>query len=251
MKCFVFCLVVLTALFGVVGLVNASPINVLLLGDGGSETQVQPALEDAGYTVVFGGNYYDWDGITPNVNNFDVAIYLDGYDYGYGLQTDADQALATFVSNGGGLIFTEWAAYDLYYGDLGDKVGQLMPVTAPDADYGDGDTWTVLDATHPLVAGLPASWYDDAGFSYVDADPNATVVIAGTGNNPLLTYRTDVGGRVVHINHDMTYTTDTINENALQIVVNAVEFVTIPEPSTLLLLGSGLLGIALRKKRRK
>ncbi len=155
-----------------------------------------------------------------------------------------------FVANGGGLIRTEWSVYE---GPLQD-VDSMMPVKYDDA-YDYGDTWTVLDAGHPLAAGLPASWDDDAGYSDVVADPAATVVIEGTGGNPLLTYRTDFGGTVVHINHDMTYTGD-ISDNTMQVIVNSVAFAAradvIPEPTTIViwsLLGISWAGVSGRRWR--
>lgn len=199
---------------------NADAANVLLLGDADAELQIQPALESAGNSVVFGGVYYEWDGVDPDVTDFDVVVYLDGYDYGYGLQPAAEAALAEFVGQGGGLIVTEWIMYDTSSDLIGPELLQLMPVTYND-DYTTEATWTVLDAGHPLAAGLPASWSDTAQYSHVVADPNATVVIENENGNPMVTYRVDSGGVVLHINHDMTYTTETINANCMQILVNA------------------------------
>ena len=45
----------------------------------------------------------------------------------------------------------------------------------------------------------------------------------GGRRHPLFTYSTEFGGTTVHLNHTMTYTTDTIEANALQIIVNAAE----------------------------
>ncbi len=204
---------------------TAGADNVLLLGDGDAETQVQAALEAAGHTVTYAGIYYDWDGVDPAVTDFDVVVMLDGYDYGYPLQAAAATALQGFVASGCGLVMTEWTAYDVCRGYKGTVIGDLMPVTMSDcSDYGDQDTWTVLDPTHPLVAGLPSSWTDDAGWSTVAPKAGSVVVVSGASDNPLVTYSTALGGTVVHLNHDMTYTTSTIDPNALQLIVNAAGF---------------------------
>jgi hypothetical protein len=200
--------------------------DVLLLGDGDAETQVQTALENAGHNVTYGGLYNDWSGSTPNPNNFDVIVVLDGEGYGEEFTPTATSALSNFVARGCGLIFTEWTAYDVCRGYKGPTIGQLMPVTSPvsGCPYGYSDTWTVLNTSHPLTAGVPNSWIDNAGWSEVIAKPGSTVLISGTNSNPLLTFSTVNRGTVVHINHDMTYTTDTIDANALQLIANAVEY---------------------------
>jgi len=198
--------------------------DVLLLGDGQSEPQVQTALENAGHNVTTVTYYYDWDGLSPDPNNFDVIVALDGYDYGYQFDPAAASALDSFVAAGCGLVFTEWTAYDVYSDYKGTTIANLMPAYTPDGSYAYGDTWTVLNTSHPLVNGVPASWTDSAGFSIVTAKPNTTVVIEGSNSNPLLAYSNENGGTVVYINHDMTYTTSTINSNALQLIANAVSY---------------------------
>jgi len=221
---FIFLIVMsFTMVFGAGSYAGAA--DVLLLGDDDAESQVQTALQNAGHNVTYGGIYYDWDGITPNPNNFDVIVALNGYDYGYDFTANAETALTGFVTRGCGLVFTEWTAYNFCSDYKSSVIGQLMPVDMPDcSDYGTADTWTVLNALHPLTAGVPGSWPDSAQWSTVVAKPGSTVLITGTDANPLLTYSTVNGGTVIHINHDMTYTTDTIDPNALQLIVNAVEY---------------------------
>jgi len=199
--------------------------NVLLLGDGDADPQVQAALEGAGHTVTYAGRYYEWDGVTPAVTDFDVVVFLDGYYYGYPLQAAAATALQSFVAGGCGLVMTEWTAFDVCEGDKGAIVSSLMPVTMSDCgDYGYSDTWTVDDPSHPLTAGVPASWNDDAGWSTVAPKMGSVVVVSGTGGNPMVVYSNASGGTVVYLNHDMTYSTSTINSNALQLIVNAAEY---------------------------
>jgi uncharacterized membrane protein len=208
----------------------AAADNVMLLGDTDAELQIQPALEAAGHVVTFAGTYYNWDGVTPNVADFDVVVLLDGYDYGYALQPAAATALQGFVASGCGLVTTEWMAYDVCQGYKGAIVGDLLPVTMPVCgDYGEVDTWTVIDPSHPLVAGLPASWSDDAGWSTVTAKSGAEVVVSGTAGNPMVVTSDAAGGTVVYLNQDMTYTTTTINANAVQLVVNATEYASCAE----------------------
>ena len=222
MRAFLNFLVVVFLIFSVA---PVAADNILLLGDGDAETQVQPALEAAGHTVTFGGIYYDWDGVTPAVGNFDVVVFLDGYDYGYPLQPAAASALQSFVAGGCGLVMTEWTAYDVCSGYKGAIVGDLLPVTMPDCgDYGSVDTWTVDVPGHPLVAGLPASWSETNEWSNVTPKVGTSVVVSGATGNPLVAYSDASGGTVVFLNHDTTYSVSTMSPESLQLIVNAAEY---------------------------
>jgi len=213
---------------------SAQAANVLLLGDTEAETQVQQALEHAGHNVIFGGVYYEWDGISPNVDDFDVVVYLDGESYGGSLQATAASAIEQFVANGGGLIFTEWTAWDVYFGYKSLAVDNLMPAKSSSSDFDFGFTWQVVDRSHPLASGLPANWFDEAGSSFVEPKPGTCVVIEGSNGdrtgNPLLSFSSINGGTVVYINHDLTYSTDIMNGNALKVIVNSVSFAVSPKP---------------------
>jgi hypothetical protein len=206
----------------------AKALDVLLLGDGDAQTQVQPALETAGHSVTYGGYYADWDGVSPAASDFHVVVLLDGHSYGYPLMPAAATALDAAVAAGTGLVLTEWTAYDVCSGYKGAIVGNLMPVTMSDCNaYSAGASWLINDQYHPLADGLPAvgTWYDDAGWSTVSLKPGSIAVISdGSSFNPMASYSNAAGGTVVHLNHDMTYTVPLINADSLQLVVNAASF---------------------------
>jgi len=236
---------------------DAGATNVLLLGDGGGDTQVQQALQNAGHTVTNAGLYYNWDGVTPGTAGFNLIVALDGTNYGSDFTAGAKAALSAFVAGRGSVLFTEWTAWDVEQGNkTQDPTGNLLPTVSPAGAYGYGDTWTVVNPSDPLVAGVPASWSDAAGWSTVTAKPGAVVLITGTSGNPLFSYWTAPGGRVFHLNHDMTYSTSTINANALQLIVD-VAGTSAPNPIPALgrvglAAMAGLLGLAalLLLKRR-
>jgi hypothetical protein len=201
-------------------------IRVLLLGDLGSETQVENALRGAGHEVTTLARYLEWDGDTPDVTKFDVVVYLDGREFAEGLSVRADPTLAAFVADGGGLIRTEWS---VWAGMVNPETDALMPLTyAGEFEY--GLVWNVTVPGHALVANVPTSWTDINGYSHATPHPNATVVMESENGHPLLTYRDDTGGTVVHINHDLTFSSSVISPNALQLFVNAVEFAA-PAPA--------------------
>ncbi len=218
---------------------GGNPPDVLLLSDSGSEEQVAAALGAAGHTVAV-TPYPTWDGL--GLETISAVVFLDGVGYGLGLTEEADAALADFVAGGGRLVMTEWTCWDGYF-DLSPQVTALMPVSTPDAAFGYGDTWTVSDPDHPLVAGLPASWTDPAGWTNAVAHPLATVVVTGAAGNALLSFRTDAGGAVIHVNHSMAYGANQIEPEALQLLVNAVEAPLSPPPCPSDLDGDGAAGV--------
>ena len=197
---------------------SSAPIAVLLLGDSGSQGQIETALTGAGYDVTTIVYYGDWNGAIPLPSAFDVVVYLDGVSWGNGLSAEADAALAAFVQGGGGLVRTEWS---LFAQGVNPAIDALLPSTY-EGSYTYGATWTVVDAAHPLAEGLPASFESEAGYSHGTATGDTTVVVDDGLGNPLAAVRNDVGGSVVHINHDLLDTVPTIEPPVLQLFVNAV-----------------------------
>jgi hypothetical protein len=200
--------------------VPAGPVRVLLLGDNRSQAPVETAMLAAGYEVTTFTRYTDWDGITPSIDQFDVAVYLDGFEYGRGLLPAADAALDSFVRSGGGLVRTEWSSW----------VGTMNPMTDPhtpliaNGGYRDGSTWMVTMPSHPLVAGVAPTWYDPGSIAYGQPAPGATVVAESDDGWPLVTFGQDSGGTVVHINNALTYGSRTMDPNTIQLLVNAASF---------------------------
>ena len=168
--------------------------------------------------------YYEWDGVTPDVDDFDVVVLLDGDDWGYELEEAAGDALQAFVAKGCGLVMTEWTVYDVCYEYKTGAIVDLIPATsAPDCDY-DYDLEWLVTGTHALTSSVPTSWTDGASSSFVDPYPGTIVLMRTPDDIPLLSFSSELGGTVVHLNHTMTYDTSTIEPNALQLLVNAVGF---------------------------
>jgi hypothetical protein len=202
-----------------------APVKVFLLGDTEAEEQVRPALEAAGHEVTFAGYYAEWDGTSPSPEGHDVILFLEGREYGEPLLPSASQAILDFVANDGGLVRTEWGAWAVPYKEDPEPADELFPVVArPGGDYDYGRRWTTGNSGHPLVFGLPEAWSDDAGFTYLDPLPRAKVAALGNGAVPMVTWRRTAGNTVVHVNHDMTYETEEMSRESLDVLLNAVEF---------------------------
>ena len=166
---------------------NSTNADVLVLGDGRSESDAIDALLGAGLKVSFGGRYDGWDGLFPVAANHSAILLLDGYNYGLGLQATAENALTNFVASGGGLVVSEWTSYDVLEGYFDAAFGALLPVTQPVYREGSAAVWTTTVPNHPILAGLPAQWSDGAGYSFVVAKSNATVLVQNTNGVPLVT----------------------------------------------------------------
>ena len=206
-------------------------LDVLYLGDDGQNNGViYDHLAAAGFNVTDGSPFFNWDGVQPDVTNFDVVVYVEGFDYGRGLTPPADAALTAWMLAGGGVIRSEWIAYE-----LGDTVtsetdfDQYLPVESPSSDFLYDAVWTVTDSGHPLTAGLPASWTSEEGGCTVASAFAETVVVAtAEGCGPALSYMTHGtnGGKVIHINDDFGEDQGSAPDpDALQVLTNAVLFV--------------------------
>ncbi|MFG0252658.1 MAG: hypothetical protein ACF8NJ_07300, partial [Phycisphaerales bacterium JB038] len=219
----------LTALatwFGSAALAPAgTPMTVMLIGDGAGDDDVQTILERAGHTVIYAGAHWEWDGVTPDIAACDVALFLDGNNPGYVMDPVAQTALVDFMATGGGLVITEWAAYDTFYDYFAcPAISPMLPVYSLDGDVESETIWTVLDPLHLLTEALPTEWEQYAGFSILEAIPEATVVVENPDGVPLVTYRDDLPGLVVHLNQDVIDTSGEIRVHMRHLFDNAVRF---------------------------
>lgn len=209
---------------------TTAPIRVLYLGDSADNTPtIYDYLVDEGFEVTDASPFYDWDGVTPAVTDFDVVVYLETEDYGDGLSSEGDAALTAWMLAGGTVIRSEWIAYSIGSGvALETDFDQYLPVEAPASDYEYSTTWSVALTDHPLVAGLPASWTNvDGGCSIVNAMPGTVIVATTDLCGPALTIleHGTAGGQVIHINDDFGYDQGAVPDvNALVLIANAVRF---------------------------
>ncbi len=251
----IICRVLLFALALLTTQVKASYI--LLLGDDYSETIIAPYLTNNGHQVTIDGIYYEWDGDIPSET--EVIIYLNGYDYGYDLgeygdALAANNAILDFVAGGGGLIFTEWYAYD----EKTEPVDALMPVTY-NGDYYYQASWYVSAGQHNhfLLEDLLSTEFvegDGSEDTYSDVvTRSGTHVVMDDGNGiPLLSYTDQHGGKVIHINDGMSYD-DEISNEILSIINRSVMYaaqppISVTEPPVIIFIGTALFLLIIRKK---
>src|SRR3954451_1929762 len=139
--------------------------SVLILADTDavSTDALAASLADSGVQVtVRPGPEYTWDGTNPSLAGFDVVIHLNGATYDYVLSLEAQDALTSFVQNGGGFVGAQWDGYDpqpnmsslVLQGTGFDPSGPEHNCTECTVTYerlpaGEG---------HPVLAGLPVSF---------------------------------------------------------------------------------------------
>ncbi|MCA9448432.1 MAG: hypothetical protein KC931_15025, partial [Candidatus Omnitrophica bacterium] len=198
---------------------------VLLLGDGFTESEAIRPLTRAGFHVAYAGRYDSWDGMFPDPSNYKATLFLDGYYYGQGMEDSAEQALANAVSSGMGLVATEWTTYDVLQETLGATVGDLLPVFQPVYGEGRNATWTVQNASHPILEGLPTEWSDGEGLSLIAPKDSAEVLVTSGTGTPMVTTWNSPGGKVVHLNDSLTYWNGGLGPEIRQLIVNSLRFV--------------------------
>jgi hypothetical protein len=133
----------------------ASASDYLVIGDGVTEDSVTPLLTSRGHTVsLFPGNDSAFDG-TVDLSPYDAVILLDGEGYNAGMPVTGQNALKAYVGAGGGLLLTEWVAFEFdnrRYAEM----GELIPLRRTTGDNGT-DTY-IVELAHEVTAGLPASF---------------------------------------------------------------------------------------------
>jgi hypothetical protein len=202
---------------------------VVVLDDGRSASQVLEALRRKRIAAFDVGFYQTWDGVNPPLDETDVVLFLQGYEYDDTMTETADQALVTFVREGGLLVRTEWGAYEWGDEEGAFAIDELLPVIAVDSDYESADdtvcSWAIEDRTHPLTAGLPTSFdIVGAGFSFVTPIVGATTLASNQRGEPTLAIADFDAGQVVHVNNDLTYAVDRISKHILRVLVNCAKY---------------------------
>jgi trehalose utilization protein len=167
------------------GGVGSQSVNVLLIWDADTpETAaLVAALEGAGITVTMSDtNESGWDGTNPPLTGFDAVIHLNGTTWQTEMPEAGQNALVSFVQNGGNFVSGEWNVFQLRQGEMTamrDLI--LFDVNSP---VSRGTiTYNVIagQADHPVVSNLPASFSFDASWSRThvhsfDTEP-ATVLV--------------------------------------------------------------------------
>jgi hypothetical protein len=208
----------------------ASKAAIGILHDDSTHVAMIAYLEAEGYDVTNLGFYDEHDG--SGLDDIDLLVMLNGYDYGSDLPDTVQQAYLDFMTGGGTMVFTEWFLYD----ENNEMLSEVNPLAYTDdyCDDGEGaciDTLSV-DVVHELTNGLPNTFTtpDDYTYSFLilneDAtSTNAQVLISGVIGGAMLGVA-DLGqGHCIHWNNGGVYDGEDIwDANTLMILENIVDF---------------------------
>lgn len=202
----------------------ASAGNILLIDDGGSASDITPILTNAGYTVTTVSDDANYDGTNPSPDGFSAVILTDGVSYDGDMPVSGQDALVNYVNNGGGLLFTEWIAYEYSSGRY-TNFGSLISIPRTNGTEGP-DTYTVIQS-HPITDGLPSSFSFSSG-SNVGTAISGTVLITGNACGPAVVANAVGNGRVVQYAMAANYNgfTPFLDQYVQQLLLNTVNWIS-------------------------
>jgi len=167
---------------------------VLVIADGGTEADVIPVLTAAGYAVTQVTDDSIYNGTNPPLTGFNLVVLLDGPGVTTGMPAAGQTAIKDFVTAGGGMISTEWLAYEI--ANLNYTIlAPLIPLTWDSAGEG-VFTWNVMVA-HPVTAGVSPS-FNVTTTADIGTANSGTVLVASGSGAPMVIAKQVGSGRVVH-----------------------------------------------------
>jgi hypothetical protein len=191
--------------------------SVLILADADGATTVALAdtLTAAGFQVtVRPAPEYSWNGANPTLAGFDVVVHLNGATYDGAPDQAAQQALSSFVQNGGGYVGAQWNGVE-FTPDMADLVLQGAGGSAEGPEHncaGCQVTYQTVSGQegHPVLAGLPSSFTftadgHDAG---PQVDGSSTVLMQTSTGGPAVLVRQLGTGKVVNFSFAPNYPFD-------------------------------------------
>lgn len=199
--------------------------NVLVLGDGGSESVIVPFLIGAGYNVTMGPLGYQYDGTNPSPTSFDAVLLLDGVTYGTDMPLGGQTALRDYVTNGGGLVVTEWFAFEISEGRY--SVLSDLQILARSTGMQGSEDYTVASSNHPVTAGLPPNFtVPYHGFNVGQAVNGGSPVVTGSISGDAVVAAEIESGRVVQLATAASYFGyNPWNMDMQQLLVNSISWV--------------------------
>ncbi|MEQ1833905.1 MAG: hypothetical protein ABL977_12690, partial [Candidatus Eisenbacteria bacterium] len=175
-------------------LATSASSRALVIGDGGTETDVSAILLAAGYDVTVVADDGVWNGSNPSPDGFGLVVLLDGPGVGNDMPLAGQNALHAYVQAGGGFLAMEWAAFEVASGRYA-NLRPLLPLSW--GEYADGTFACTVVAAHPVTAGVSPNFNVSTTADIGTLNSGRALVVSATGA-PLVVVK-DVGaGRVVH-----------------------------------------------------
>jgi len=165
---------------------------VLVIGDGGTESDVVPILTGAGYQVTLVADDAAWNGSNPSPDAFATVVLLDGIDFGDDMPVAGQSALLDFVRGGGGVVVTEWISYEVSQGRYA-SMRPLVPITRATGVTGLFN-YTVV-ASHAVTEGVSPTFVATAAVTRGAINSGTVLVRLSTGD-PAVVVKEEGVGRV-------------------------------------------------------
>ena len=229
---------------GVASTVSGASPSVLVLADAdvGTTAALADTLTDAGFQVtVRPAPEWSWDGTNPALDGFDLVIHLNGAGYDGVLGDAAQQALSTFVQNGGGYIGAQWNSGE-YIPAMADLVLQTKAVEPDGSEQNCALCQVSYHAaagqeSHPVLAGLAGgfTFTADGHDAATQVTSGSTVLMQVSSDAPGVLVREFGNGKVVNFSFAPNYPLDdggflrepvTLNDSHIKrLYINAARWV--------------------------
>jgi hypothetical protein len=205
------------ASFSIASSTSSEGTSVLVLADvdGAGTPALVDTLTAAGFQVtVRPGPEYTWDGTNPALAGFDVVVHLNGSTYDGAPVQSAQQALSSFVQNGGGYVGAQWNGAeftpdmsDLILQGVGSADGSEQNCAVCQVTYGT----ETGQGSHAVLSGLPGSFTftadgHDAGQQLVT--DGTTVLMRIPSGGPAVLARELGTGKIVNFSFAPNYPFD-------------------------------------------
>jgi hypothetical protein len=208
---------------------------VLLIGDSEDandaiNTAMVAAVNAAGLTATLVKNHTSYAG-TPSANGFGAIYVSPGRTYSDDMASQGQDAVVAASNAGAGVVFTEWAAYELTTNHY-QKLKPLILVARTDGAASHPTTFTLTGAAHPVFTGLGSAFTTTGNIGFSPGTvANGGVAIAKASNSDKSTDAgvvvKDGATRLVHLNHTAAYTSINIwasDPSSTKLFTNAIKW---------------------------
>lgn len=147
-------------LLSLISALNAQTVYLMNSGDPESDEALRNRLISCGLAVVDGVGHWEFDG-TQSLADIDVVLLPPYLNYGTNMPIEGQNALKTWIQNGGGLVTLEWTIW-MYGIGFFEVLGDVLPAqpTTPwrcafDIAYSVATPDSVLNADLPDTFSVP------------------------------------------------------------------------------------------------